>query len=262
MERAMYNSILSGIDLDGDAYFYTNALRCVHDMPYDLKWSRHREAFISSFCCPPNVVRTIAESQDRAAISRDDGIAFLMYGDCRTSIPGSDGSVAVVSMHSDYPWDGEIEFEFESVSNEREFAVYLRVPEWAGTWNISLNGKALATEGLLDKGFVKLQRSWQAGDRIHLSFPMTVLVNESHPMVEETRNHVALTRGPIVYCLESADLPEGTGISDVYVDPGVEFAFEKALIGPTELGVLKGKLRVSKAPKWDPNTLYRERAKT
>jgi DUF1680 family protein len=64
-----------------------------------------------------------------------------------------------------------------------------------------------------------------------------------------------------VYCLESADLPEGTGIADVYIDPDVEFAFEKALIGPAEVGVLKGKLRVSKAPKWGPNTLYRERTK-
>lgn len=260
MERAIYNSILSGINLDGDTYFYTNALRCVHDLPYDLKWSRHREEFISSFCCPPNVVRTIAESQDRVCIPRNGGIAYLMYGDCQTTLERPDGPAAVISMSSDYPWDGEIEFVFDAVEAQDEFPVYLRVPQWAESWDVEINGLDVSTEKVLYKGFIELRRNWQSGDRIRLSLPMEIVINEGHPMVEETRNHVALTRGPIVYCLESADLPQGTDIADVYVDPSEEFAFEKATIGSTRLGVLKGSLRVSKAPTWQRNTLYRKRS--
>jgi DUF1680 family protein len=259
MERAIYNSVLSGIDLDGDAYFYTNALRCVHDQPYELKWSRHREAFISSFCCPPNVVRTIAESQDRVSIPRNGGIAYLMYGDCRSTIEHADGPVAVIKMSSDYPWDGDIELVFESVTTESDFPVYLRIPEWADSWVVAVNDREVSTETKLDKGFIELRQEWQSGDRIQLSLPMEIVVNESHPLVEETRNHVALTRGPIVYCLESADLPQGTDIADVYIDPNEEFSFEKASIESTELGMLKGNLRVSKAPNWQRNALYRRR---
>ena len=259
MERAIYNSILSGINLDGDKYFYTNALRCVHDLPYDLKWSRHREKFISSFCCPPNVVRTVAESQDRVSVRRDGGLAFLMYGDCRTTLDGNGGAAAVIRMRSDYPWNGDIEIDFESVKSDGEFPVFLRVPEWAESWSVAINGEDKSTENILDRGFVELRRKWQAGDQVRLSLPMEVRINESHPMLEETRNHVALTRGPIVYCLESADLPDGTSIADVYIDPNEEFSFEKAEIASTETGVLRGKLRVSKAPKWGSNTLYRKR---
>ncbi len=258
MERAIYNSILSGINLAGDAYFYTNALRCVHDLPYDLKWSRHREKFISSFCCPPNVVRIIAESQDRVSIPRDGGIAFLMYGDCRSTLERPDGSVAAISMRSDYPWDGDIEFVIETVEAGAEFPVYLRVPQWAESWGVAINGEYLPGEKFFDQGFIELRRNWRSGDRILLSLPMQVIVNESHPMVEETRNHVALTRGPIVYCLESADLPQGTDIADIYIDPGENFSFEKATIGSTELGVLKGRLLVAKAPAWQPDILYRK----
>jgi len=259
MERAIYNSILSGIDLDGDKYFYTNALRCVHDLPYDLKWSRHREDFISSFCCPPNVVRTVAESPDRLSISRDGGIAFLMYGDCRSTLELADGSVAVVKMNSDYPWDGDIEFLIEEVTIESPFPIYLRLPQWAETWHVAVNDEDVSTAERAADGFIELRRNWQAGDQIRLSLPMDVVINESHPMVEETRNHVAVTRGPIVYCLESADLPPGTDIADIYMDPSEKFSFEKAVIDSTELGVLKGTLRISRAPAWGPETLYRNR---
>jgi DUF1680 family protein len=45
---------------------------------------------------------------------------------------------------------------------------------------------------------------------------MDIKLVEGHPRIEEVRNQVALKRGPVVYCVESPDLPEGTGILDVY----------------------------------------------
>ncbi|KAA9131560.1 glycoside hydrolase family 127 protein [Marinihelvus fidelis] len=258
MERAIYNSILSGIDLAGEKYFYTNALRCVHDLPYDLKWGRHREAYLTCFCCPPNVVRTLAETQDRLAITHGDGIAYLMYGDARTTFEREDGTGATLRMRSDYPWDGEISIVVEERAGTAAFPVTLRIPAWADGWCLSVNGQAV--DATADNGFVELQRDWQAGDRIELSLPMAVTLNESHPMVEETRNHVAVTRGPIVYCLETADLPAGTAISDAYIDPDTPFTFAKTDIGGTGLGVLRGQLHVSRAPAWTADTLYRSRA--
>ena len=66
VELALYNSVLSGGALDGTNFFYTNPLRVTDPMPADLRWSRQRVPFVSSFCCPPNLVRTIAESADYA----------------------------------------------------------------------------------------------------------------------------------------------------------------------------------------------------
>lgn len=181
-----------------------------------------------------------------------------MYGKCRSTLERPDGSAVIISMNSDYPWDGKIEFVFETVESGVDFPVYLRVPQWAESRDVAINGECIPTEKVLDQGFIELRRNWQAGDRMLLTLPMPVNVNESHPMVEETRNHVALTRGPIVYCLESADLPKGTDIADVYIDPSENFSFEKITIASTVLGVLKGKLLVSKAPAWQSNTLYRK----
>ena len=45
---------------------------------------------------------------------------------------------------------------------------------------------------------------------------------EAHPLVEEARNQVAVVRGPLVYCLESIDLPKGVRISDVVIPREIE----------------------------------------
>src|SRR4051812_37706395 len=66
IELTLFNSVLAGTDLTGTAFFYTNTLRQLDPMPVELRWPRHRKKFMSCFCCPPNVVRTIAESSQFA----------------------------------------------------------------------------------------------------------------------------------------------------------------------------------------------------
>ena len=63
--------------------------------------------------------------------------------------------------------------------------------------------------------YARLRRRWSPSDVIRLDLPLEVVPVEAHPLVEETRNHVAMMRGPVVYCLESVDLPEGVAIDDV-----------------------------------------------
>ena len=46
---------------------------------------------------------------------------------------------------------------------------------------------------------------------------MDVKLLEGHPRIEEVRNQVAIKRGPVVYCVETPDLPEGMSILDVYL---------------------------------------------
>src|SRR5262249_4401162 len=69
-----YYGALAGVSLDGKRFFYTNALRQLDQMPVPLRWSRSREPFISSFCCPPNIVRTVAEVSSYAYGRSDDAI--------------------------------------------------------------------------------------------------------------------------------------------------------------------------------------------
>ena len=80
VELALYNSVLSGGALDGTNFFYTNPLRVTDPMPLDLRWSRQRVPFVGSFCCPPNLVRTIAESSNYAYGKSNDAIWVNLYG--------------------------------------------------------------------------------------------------------------------------------------------------------------------------------------
>lgn len=258
MERSLYNSILSGINLEGDRYFYTNALRSLDNLPYTLKWSRHRESYITSFCCPPNVVRTIAGTSDLTCIGKDQGLAFLMYGDCRVKLPLPDNKEARIKVNTEYPWDGDIQVVFESCSRSEPFPLFLRIPEWSDDFSVSINDNPLLENPVIEKGFLILRRSWKAGDRIQLSLSMKVSLFESHSMVEETRNHIAVTRGPIVYCLETVDIPDYCEISRMYIDADCHFTLEKELIESVEVTVLKGQLWFRRGDQWSGSQLYRK----
>lgn len=258
MERALLNTILSGIDLDGDAYFYTNPLRCVHDHPHSLKWGAHREDFIESFCCPPNVVRTVASSPDKQGFLRNGGPAYLLYGSGTVTFERPDGTSITCTMSSDYPWDGEIEVLVEATDVGTTFPIALRIPGWAESFAVSVNGTKIENLELTD-GYVSIEREWAAGDRIGLSLPIEPALIESHPLVEENHNHVAVQRGPVVYCLESVDLPKGVSVEDVHLGPDANFVFEKQDVAGVELGVLKGKFWARKAQNWSDDTLYRRR---
>ena len=58
----------------------------------------------------------------------------------------------------------------------------------------------------------KLISDWKKGDKIELVLPMEAKLIEANPLVEETRNQVAVKRGPVVYCLESIDLPKDKNV--------------------------------------------------
>jgi DUF1680 family protein len=81
VELALYNSVLSGVSMDGSKYFYTNPLAATADYPYHLRWEGGRVPYISkSNCCPPNVVRTIAEVNSYLYSIGEKGLYINMYG--------------------------------------------------------------------------------------------------------------------------------------------------------------------------------------
>jgi DUF1680 family protein len=263
LELALYNGVLSAISLDGKKFFYTNPLRVVEDLPFELRWSRQREPYISCFCCPPNVVRTIAEVSSFAYSVSDKGVWVNLYGSNVFDTKLPDGSRIKLTQQTDYPWDGTIRIILEdvpapvvSLSNPKEFSLFLRIPGWADGSTVKVNNK-LAIDNLKTEQYFQIRRTWLAGDIIELVMPMPVQLIEANPMVEEIRNQVAIKRGPIVYCLESVDLPDGVNIENVAIPPAIKF---KSHYDPDLLGgvtVLQGKARVLAEGDWG-GALYRE----
>ncbi|HEY4148323.1 MAG TPA: glycoside hydrolase family 127 protein, partial [Chitinophagaceae bacterium] len=205
VELELYNSILSGISLDGNSFFYTNPLSASAAFPYQLRWSGGREKYITlSNCCPPNVVRTIAEVPDYMYSISSKGLWFNLYGGNQLTTHLADGSVVRLSETTDYPWDGKISIAFRQ-TGAAPFAVFLRIPGWCRNASLLLNGRPVKAT-LAPGQYASVTRSWKTGDTITLQLPMPVTLVEANPLVEETRNQVAVKRGPVVYCLESAGL--------------------------------------------------------
>ncbi|HOQ04633.1 MAG TPA: glycoside hydrolase family 127 protein [Anaerohalosphaeraceae bacterium] len=217
MEQALYNGVLAAVSLDGTKFFYTNPLRVTKDLPFELRWSRYRQPYISCFCCPPNVVRMIAESAEYAYSLSPEGVYVHLYGGNVLETKLLSGQKIRLRQMTDYPWDGTVLLTMEE-SPKEPFTVFVRIPGWSAGARIRINGRTAAAQAAPSQ-YVPLRRTWNAGDRIELEFPMELQWMEGHPLAEEIRGQAALQRGPIVYCLESADLPEGIRPADASVRP-------------------------------------------
>ncbi|MFC2113441.1 glycoside hydrolase family 127 protein [Bacteroidota bacterium] len=224
LERVIYNSALSPISLDGKHFFYTNPLRRVDGIPLSHRYDAERWTHQMGFCCPPNVIRTLPKVSGWAYSLVGNGIAVNLYGGNELATSMLDGSEIKLTQETRYPWEGRIEISIQKCKKE-SFQLLLRIPEWADGSTLLVNGKDPGVK--LNPGtYAKIERKWKKGDVILLDLPMDIKLIEGHSFVEEVRNEAAVTRGPIVYCLESEDLPEGTEILDVYLPAGSEMSAE------------------------------------
>ena len=255
VELALYNSVLSGISMDGTKFFYTNPLAATKNYPYHLRWEGGRVPYISkSNCCPPNTVRTIAEVSDYMYSMADDGLYINMYGGNKLSTTLRDGSAIALEETTNYPWDGNILITVKEVA-AKEMSFYLRIPGWCKKATVKVNGQ-LVKMNVGSSSYQQIKRTWKAGDKIELVLDMPATLIESNPLVEETRNQVTVKRGPVVYCLESADLPN-TNVFSVAVPANIKFQTAPMKIDGGNVLSLIGEANMLPLTDWK-NTLYKE----
>ena len=255
MELTLYNSVLSGTDLSGTLFNYTNPLRVDDSLTYTLRWPKERVPYIAwSNCCPPNVVRTVSEVNNYAYSLTRAGVMVNLYGTNTLATKLASGSEIVVRQETDYPWKGNVKISIEK-SSEQPFEIGFRIPGWAQSAFISVNGEP-EVESANSGQYTTVQRKWKKGDVIELMLPMDVQLIESNPLVEETRNQIVVKRGPIVYCIESADLP-GNRIFDVIIPSTIQMHPVEMEIKGTKLMALEGTARIQKSNHWN-GSLYRQ----
>jgi DUF1680 family protein len=253
LELALYNSVLSGVSLATPDYFYVNPLRMTDPLPSELRWSRERVPFVTSWCCPPNVLRTLAEVRGYAYSTTGDAVWLNLYGASalKTTLAGEP---LMLTQKTEYPWDGRIEIKIDRCPST-EFAFKLRIPIWAGGAKITINGDPVDA-AITPMTYTEIRRRWKPGDVLVLDAPMPVALLESHPLVEETRNQVCVKRGPVVYCLESPDLPKGVRVADVVLPRDAQLTprHDPELLGGVT--VVEGKALARPTGDWT-NRLYR-----
>jgi DUF1680 family protein len=197
LERALYNGVLSGLSLDGSSFFYEN--------PLESQGDHHRQEWYKCACCPPNVARLLASLGQYVYSVAETDLYVHLYLQSTSTLP-LDGEAVILHQATAYPWDGAVELAVE-LEEPRAFAINLRIPGWCGAAHLSVNGEEVSFEGALQKGYLRIERTWQSGDNIFLRLQMPVERVYPHPDVRADAGCVALQRGPLVYCLETADNP-------------------------------------------------------
>jgi DUF1680 family protein len=255
-EWTLYNGMLPGWSLDGRAYYYVN--------PLENDGTHRRQPWYYCACCPPNVARTIASLPGYVYGTDADSVYVHLYLDSDAQLEVG-GKAVRLQQRTQYPWDGAIDLAVEA---DAEFTLNLRIPGWtqeaaglsaagqgrAAGVNVSVNGTAVdATAN--DNGYVAIRRAWKSGDKVRLDLPMNVRVWQSHPKVPDNRGRVALSRGPVLFCVEQADM-QGVDLDELFVDPAnVNAAWEPALLNGVV--ILKGPAaKRSIDPAWSGH-LYR-----
>ncbi len=255
VELALYNSVLSGISMDGTKFFYTNPLAAAANYPYHLRWEGGRVPYISkSNCCPPNTVRTIAEVNNYMYSIGEKGLYINMYGGNVLSTELHDGTKLKLEQTTSYPWNGNITVTIKEAT-VNPVNIFLRIPGWCKSYSLKINGTYPKVRDR-DGGFVIAGRKWNAGDKIELVLDMPATLLESNPLVEETKNQVTVKRGPVVYCIESTDLPN-QNVFDVMIPSTIKLQPLPMKIDNGNIMALTGEAKLLQNGNWK-NTLYKE----
>ena len=210
IERALYNGINSGMSLDGTLYCYRDPLS------FDpAGGDQIRNPWYDTTCCPPNLERIFASLPGYLYSTSKDGLYLHLYENSRLDWHLEDGTGLKVEQKTNYPWDGAVEISLTPAKSS-EFTFYLRIPEWCHSAQVAVNGKSVS--GVTPGQYFAVRRRWSPGDAIHLRFGMTPQVIEANRRVVDDYGRVAVQRGPLVYCLEQLDQPQGVSLYDVSLD--------------------------------------------
>ncbi|WP_045745914.1 glycoside hydrolase family 127 protein [Actinoplanes rectilineatus] len=220
MERVLLNGIAGSTSVDGTAFFYSNPLhlRTGHDGSHEDAPTQ-RLSWYSCACCPPNLARLMASLHGYVATgSAGDGLQLHLYG------PGTvAGGGHEVTVDTRYPWDEQITVTVSSAS-DTPWTLAMRVPAWCDAPRLIVNGTQAPARGQIQDGYLRLHRSWKPGDTVVLTLTMPSRLVAAHPRVDASRGAVALARGPLVYCLEQADVPADHDVEDLALDPAAPLA--------------------------------------
>jgi DUF1680 family protein len=203
MELALYNTVLSGMALDGKSFFYVNPLEVFPEACHKDERKMHvktiRQKWFGCACCPPNLARLLSSIGHYAYTESEDTLFIHLYigGTIEKNV---NGKTAQIILHSDLPWNGEVGIKIQGTGDV--FTLAIRIPMWGNEYELIGAENAKREER---KGYLYLTKRWEKDEEVKLHVPMKIRRLEANPLVRETIGKIAIMRGPIVYCMEEVD---------------------------------------------------------
>jgi DUF1680 family protein len=260
VERALYNTVLAGIAMDGQNFFYVNPLEvwpdnCLsHTSKYHIKPTR--QSWFGVACCPPNIARTLASLGQYIYCQSETSLYVNLFIANKTICTVNDGKVSV-DINTNFPAENNIIMKVNCEDNQ-EITLAIRIPSYAEEYQVFMNEHLLENISI-EKGYAKIVRVFE-NDTIRVVFKAPAKYIHANPKVRADVLKTAIVKGPLVYCLEELD--NGENLAAILVDckEPLKEIYEKDLLKGTTIIETKAK-RVSEKS-WDEDNLYDDKGIT
>ena len=184
IEQVIFNALPGAITKDFRALQY---LSCPNQVVAD--GSSNHNQFIRGWnwmsfrpdhevqCCPGNLHRAMPNFIHRMWMRAADGaIAAALYGPgSLTTTVGAQHTPVTINAQTRYPYEQAVEFSIQPVQ-PAHFAFAVRIPAWCRRAGLAVNDQPVQAE--LEPGsFFRIERLWQAGDRVRLELPFELALD-------------------------------------------------------------------------------------
>lgn len=241
LEKTLYNSMLSGVSLSADRFFYPN--------PLESNGQHLRQAWFGCACCPSNVARFVPAIPGYVYAVTDKELYVNLFISNEANIILGKRKVRI-TQKANFPWDGKVEILVNPESNGK-FILKIRIPGWAqnealpgglykftnqDTEPVKLKVNGEVYELKLVDGYAIISRTWRSDDRVEVEFPMPVRKVIADDRVKEDKDKIAFQRGPVIYCAEWPDNNTGN-VLDLIVNKDAAFTtdFESSFLEGTQV---------------------------
>ncbi len=206
-ERILYNAMISGLSLDGKAFFYENPLEInLSDRKRngEIYAITTRVEVFGCSCCPPNLNRVLSSLGDYI-YGYENGTIYV------NQFAGSEAKIGEMSISqiTDFPKSDEITFIAENVKK-----LCIRIPSWCRNFSVSADYRE-------ENGYAVIENPEGA---IKVKLPMVPFLIQSNSNVSENCGKVAVVCGPYICAAESVDNIEN--LHSIFIDKNFIADFE------------------------------------
>lgn len=211
LEKTLYNSMLSGVSLSGDRFFYPN--------PLESDGQHERSKWFGCACCPSNIARFLPALPGYIYAVKKNNLYVNLFISNNAEISVEDKKINIIQK-ANFPWDGKVEITVNP-PEPLEFTVNVRIPGWAHNEalpgnlykfadqsdepvRISINGESFDI-GNPNDGYANISRKWNSGDKVEIDFPMPVRKVIADVRIKQDTGRLSVQRGPLIYCAEWPD---------------------------------------------------------
>lgn len=212
IERALYNTVLSGMSQDGKSFFYVNPLEVLPEASHKDSRKRHikpiRQKWFSCACCPPNLARLIG-SLGEYIYTVNDNTIFINQLICSTA-DFKCGNLELAKNGSNY---------IINIQNCKKSRLAVRIPKWCD--NFTLDREYVTKNGY---AFAEISEN----DKIEINFDTNPKLIKCSNRVRANTDKAAVMRGPFVYCIEEYD--NGSNLQMLRLDSEKPLSFKDGYV--------------------------------